>query len=99
MDETTDDTQQEMTAEELQELVVNTTTRIFDALDGISMVAHLSIARNIVGIIVGDMVERGYPQDACQILRQIDAEIRETHDRIVAEHQQAESDGQEENAA
>jgi hypothetical protein len=89
----------ELGPEELHELVEATARNICDAYQGVTLMAHIGLARRLVQLVVDDMIQRGYIQEALSTLQAIDADIVQAHNTIIAAIQQAGADGQEEAAA
>jgi hypothetical protein len=73
----------EMTADEVRELIENATRSLCEAFAGVPLFAHLGVARRLVEVVVYDMAHRGYGADALHMLQQLDADIVAFHNSLI----------------
>jgi len=84
MSETAVTDAEEMSHEDLRDLVENTTRNLCEAFAGVNLMAHLGVASRLVEVVTLDMAHRGYIQEALATLRQLDAGIVTLHNAIAA---------------
>lgn len=88
MSETAVTEAEEMSHEDLRDLVENTTRNLCEAFAGVNLMAHLGVASRLVEVVTLDMAHRGYIQEALATLRQLDADIVTLHNAISASVQE-----------
>jgi ABC-type sulfate transport system substrate-binding protein len=88
MSETAATEAEEMSHEDLRDLVENTTRNLCEAFAGVNLMAHLGVASRLVEVVTLDMAHRGYIQEALATLRQLDADIVTLHNAISASVQE-----------
>jgi 3-keto-L-gulonate-6-phosphate decarboxylase len=92
MSETAVSEAEEMSHEDLRDLVENTTRNLCEAFAGVNLMAHLGVASRLVEVVTLDMAHRGYVQEALSTLQQLHVDIVTLHNSIYADAAKAQED-------